>query len=156
MDGWQGVLRTIVVGRKDGIRAAIRRELNLATWLDEDATEPPPEPAAPEAEPGWALVTKVAELPAEGQLIEAFAGDQAVVLARIDGEVYAVDSVCPHAGGPLGEGELDGPRLTCPWHGWAYDVTTGTCGVDDQTRVDTFAVRIDGDDVYVSATPVAR
>lgn len=156
MDGWQGVFRTLVIGRKDGIRAAIRRELNVATWLDDDPDVAPTKTEAPAPEPGWEFVTHAADLPVEGEIVEVFAGDQAIVLVRVDGEVYAVDSVCPHAGGPLGEGELDGTRITCPWHGWSYDVTTGKCGVDPSTRVETFAVRIDGEDVFVSATPIAN
>ncbi|MEN0061811.1 MAG: Rieske (2Fe-2S) protein [Myxococcota bacterium] len=154
MDGWQGLLRTIVVGRKDGIRAAIRRELNVGTWLDETESEPPPV-EEPEAEPGWQWVAKVDDLPAEGQVAEVFAGDLAIVLVRVDGQIHAVDSVCPHAGGPLGEGDLDGTQLTCPWHGWAFDVTTGVCGVDAATRLDTFVVRVDGEDVFVAASPTS-
>ena len=149
MEGW-GLLRRVVIGRKNGIRAAIRRELNVATWLDDEpGSEEPPEPETP-SQPGWQRVASVDELPHEGELVEFFADDQAVVLVRVDGEIRAVDSVCPHAGGPLGEGELDGNKLTCPWHGWSFDVITGVCAVDDTTRLDTFAVRIDGDDVFVS------
>lgn len=147
---WQGLVRRIVVGRKDGIRAAIRRELNVATWLDEEAPVAEPPPAAEPEEPGWERVAGIDELPAEGEIIEAFAGDRAVVLVRVEGDVHAIDSVCPHAGGPLGEGELDGRQLTCPWHGWSFDVRTGICAVDATTRLETFAVRIDGDDVFVA------
>ncbi len=152
MSSWEGWVRTIVVGRRNGIRAAIRRELNVATWLDEEA-EPaaPQEPEEAEPGPGWQRVAAASELPREGEVVEAFAEDRAVVLVRVDGSFYAVDSVCPHAGGPLGEGELEGTKLTCPWHGWSYDVTTGQSAVDRATCLETFEVRIDGDDVYVAS-----
>ncbi|MEO0602896.1 MAG: Rieske (2Fe-2S) protein [Myxococcota bacterium] len=150
MAGWEGWLRSVVVGRKNGIRATLRRELNVATWLDEEPDpEPPPEPE-PTAGPAWRRVASRSELPAEGDVVEAFAEDRAVVLVRVAGEVYAIDSICPHAGGPLGEGELDGQQLTCPWHGWSFDVATGTCGVDPTMQLETFDVRVEGNDVFVA------
>jgi len=157
VDAWSGWVRNIVVGRRNGIRAALRRELNIATWLDEtpegaDAEESAPEPD----ERGWQRVASVAELPAEGGLVEVFADDRALVLARVEGEILAVDSVCPHAGGPLGEGDLDGATLICPWHGWSFDVRTGACGVDAGEHLETFAVRIEGDDVLVAPGAAPR
>lgn len=150
MDSWQGWVRNVVVGRKKGIRAAIRRELNVATWLDEEPVDEAPAAAVPELDPGWGRVAAVSELPGEGELLEVFAEDRALVLVRVDGEIHALDSVCPHAGGPLGEGEVAERRIVCPWHGWAFDVRTGTCSVDTELRLETFTVRIDGDDVLVA------
>ena len=46
-------------------------------------------------------------------------------LFNVDGGFYAINDVCGHRGGPLGEGELDGKTVICPWHGWRWDVTTG-------------------------------
>ena len=151
MDAWSGWVRRVVLGRRNGVRAAIRRELNIATWLDDQPA--PPDERRERAEPadkGWERVASVTELPGEGELFEVFADDRPLVLARVDGELHALDSVCPHAGGPLGDGELDGPKLTCPWHGWSFDVRTGECGVDAAARLDSFVVRIEGDDVLVA------
>jgi len=53
------------------------------------------------------------------------AGEQMVAIFRIEGRCYAVANACPHRGGPLGEGELKGHVVTCPWHGWTWDVRTG-------------------------------
>jgi nitrite reductase (NADH) small subunit/3-phenylpropionate/trans-cinnamate dioxygenase ferredoxin subunit len=84
-----------------------------------------------------------------GKTVE-IAGKQ-IALFNSGGNFYAIDNTCLHRGGPLGEGELDGTLVTCPWHGWEYDITTG-CNVDDQTKkVACFPVRIDGDDVLVEA-----
>jgi nitrite reductase/ring-hydroxylating ferredoxin subunit len=44
-----------------------------------------------------------------------------VAIANVDGKLYAINNVCLHRGGPLGEGELAGKIVTCPWHGWTYD-----------------------------------
>ena len=48
-----------------------------------------------------------------------------VAVFNLDGSFYAINDTCGHRGGPLGEGELDGKTVVCPWHGWRYDVTTG-------------------------------
>ena len=72
-----------------------------------------------------------------------------VALFNVGGKFYAIDNVCLHRGGPLGEGELDGTTVTCPWHGWEYDITTG-CNLDDQSKkVTSFNVRIEGDDILI-------
>ena len=44
-----------------------------------------------------------------------------------NGRFYAIDNTCTHEGGPLGEGELDDCIVTCPWHGWQFNVKTGAC-----------------------------
>ena len=54
-------------------------------------------------------------------------GERGVALFHVNGEILALDNTCPHAGGPLGEGTLDGERVTCPWHGWEFNVRTGQC-----------------------------
>ncbi|MBX2798122.1 MAG: Rieske (2Fe-2S) protein [Myxococcales bacterium] len=84
-----------------------------------------------------------------GDVLEVFADERALVLADVGGVVHAVDSLCPHAGGPLGDGQLEGPTLTCPWHGWAFDVRSGSCEVSDDVRLRTFPVRIDAGAVWV-------
>jgi nitrite reductase/ring-hydroxylating ferredoxin subunit len=49
----------------------------------------------------------------------------ALALFKVEGRCYALANACPHRGGPLGEGELHGHVVTCPWHGWTWDVRTG-------------------------------
>lgn len=72
----------------------------------------------------WIRVAKVADIP-PGTGTEAVAGDRIVALFNVDGEFFALDGVCPHQGGPLGKGDLQGCIVTCPWHGWQFDVTSG-------------------------------
>src|SRR5262245_3340806 len=50
-----------------------------------------------------------------------------VALFNVDGKFHAIENVCPHMGGPLGWWELDDCVLTCPWHGWQFDVKNGAC-----------------------------
>lgn len=72
-----------------------------------------------------------------------------VALYHTEDGFHAIDGICAHAGGPLGQGVLNRCIVTCPWHGWQYDVTTGRHCLTDSIRQQSFAVKIDGDDVYV-------
>lgn len=83
----------------------------------------------------------------EGRCFEV--GDQQVAIFNVEGTYYALDNVCPHQGGPLGEGELDGKMVTCPWHAWDFDVTTGENSEDPDEKQTVFTVKVDGDDVLV-------
>ena len=74
--------------------------------------------------PDWIDVADVAECP-PGASIERVVGGAMVAIANVDGTLHAIDGLCPHQGGPLGTGVLCGTVLTCPWHGWQFDVTTG-------------------------------
>jgi nitrite reductase (NADH) small subunit/3-phenylpropionate/trans-cinnamate dioxygenase ferredoxin subunit len=75
---------------------------------------------------------------------------RAVALCNVEGTFHAIDNACPHRGGPLGEGELDGTVVTCPWHGWRWDVTTGASLTNPALRVGRLPVTVQGDDVVVS------
>ena len=74
-----------------------------------------------------------------------------VALFNVEGRFFAISNVCLHRGGPVGEGELDGPIVTCPMHGWEYDVRTGANTINPAARLSTYEVRIEGDDVLVGA-----
>ena len=62
---------------------------------------------------------------APGAAIELVVEDRIVALFSVEGTVYALDGICPHQGGPLGLGQLEGCIVTCPWHGWQFDVRSG-------------------------------
>ncbi len=72
-----------------------------------------------------------------------------VALANVDGKFFAINNICLHRGGPLGQGELDGKVVTCPWHGWQYDVTTGKVTANPAVGVETYAIELRGDDLFV-------
>jgi nitrite reductase/ring-hydroxylating ferredoxin subunit len=69
------------------------------------------------------------------------AGDRIVALANVAGSFHAIDGLCPHQGGPLGTGMLCNGVLTCPWHGWQFDVTTGRHLSSATVRQTVFDVR---------------
>ena len=69
-------------------------------------------------------VAKLDDFPA-GSCREVEFDGRVVALFNVCGQIHAIDGICAHAGGPLGEGELNGSVVTCPWHGWQFDVTNG-------------------------------
>lgn len=74
---------------------------------------------------------------------------QDLVLCRVDDQVYALDGVCPHVGGPLGQGTLHGRMLVCPWHAWEFDCATGQHDRTAACRLTTYAVSLVDGDVLV-------
>lgn len=77
------------------------------------------------------------------------AKEKEIALFNVGGVFYAMDNVCPHRGGPLGEGTLDGTIVTCPWHGWSFDVTTGHSPSVPSAKGACFKVVTQGDDILV-------
>ena len=98
--------------------------------------------------PRYVKVAKVEEMP-PGTTREFQADGKVIALFNVDGKFYATDNVCLHRGGPLGQGPLEGEIVTCPWHGWQYNVTTGEAVFNDQIKVQTFEVKVEGDDIVV-------
>ncbi|QDT63684.1 Rieske (2Fe-2S) protein [Calycomorphotria hydatis] len=90
----------------------------------------------------------VDELP-PGKSGEYVAGERVVALFNVDGEFHALDGVCPHAGGPLGKGVLTNKRVTCPWHGWQFDVTTGVSCLTENIVHERFEVEVRDGEVWV-------
>jgi nitrite reductase (NADH) small subunit len=88
------------------------------------------------------------ELP-EGSLIEVVVGNDLYALCNVAGEVRAIHGICPHHGGPLGQGALDGSMVTCPWHMWQFDSATGACAFNNELRIPTFPVRVEGGQIMV-------
>ncbi len=83
----------------------------------------------------------------EGRVVDA--AGKTLALFNVGGAYYAIDNGCPHRGGPLGEGEVDGTLVACPWHGWRWDVTSGANVNNPAVRVACFPVKVDGDQILV-------
>ena len=75
---------------------------------------------------------------------------KAIALFNVNGTVYALDNTCLHQGGPLGEGELEGETVTCPWHGWEYNVKTGAKVMNPTVKVAIYPVQVEGGDIKVA------
>lgn len=98
--------------------------------------------------PNWIKAARTADCP-PGASLEAVVGDRIVALFNVDGQLHALDGVCPHQGGPLGKGCLTGAIVTCPWHGWQFDVRTGQHQLSRTMIQPRLAVRVEGEDVLV-------
>jgi nitrite reductase (NADH) small subunit len=81
--------------------------------------------------------------------MEADAAGVSLCLANVGGELNAVDNLCPHRHGPLGQGWMEGASVVCPWHSWTFDVRTGAAEFPVHARVAVFPVRVVGEDVLV-------
>jgi NAD(P)H-dependent nitrite reductase small subunit len=75
-----------------------------------------------------------------------------VALFRLGDEFFALDNMCLHRGGPLCEGFVENNVVTCPWHGWSYEIKTGTMVQDPRVGVSKHDVRLDGDVISVRLT----
>lgn len=84
-----------------------------------------------------------------GQIREFQVDGKAIAIANVDGKFFAINSVCLHHGGPLGEGDLNGSLVTCPWHGWQYDVITGKLAQQPDSGVDCYPVELRENELYV-------
>ncbi|MGH7204719.1 MAG: Rieske (2Fe-2S) protein [Nitrospiraceae bacterium] len=93
-------------------------------------------------------VTGTADV-APGSGVVAEVNGQSIAVFNVDGTYYAIDNTCVHRGGPLGEGELEGDTVTCPWHGWQYNVKTGVSLTTPSACVKSYQVKVEGPDVKV-------
>jgi len=98
----------------------------------------------------FAKLTTVSELPPQDEAKEFELNGKSICVAHTAEGCSAMDNVCLHRGGPLGQGVVDGTKILCPWHGWAFDVNTGASVHNDGVRVAVYPLKIEGDDVLVA------
>ena len=89
------------------------------------------------------------DLPASGKVKEFFAAGRFLCVANVEGEICATDNVCPHWGGPLGQGVIENGKIVCPWHGWQWDPKTGATLRKANARLSIHKVTIESEDVFV-------
>lgn len=89
------------------------------------------------------------DLPEPGKVKELFAAGRFLCLANVEGIIYATDNVCPHWGGPLGQGKIVCGKIVCPWHGWEFDPQTGETSRKLNARLAMHKVIIEGDEVLI-------
>ena len=99
----------------------------------------------------WIRLGAASEVPdGQGRIFDA-AGNQVAVF-NVQGAFHAIDNTCLHQGGPLGEGDLDGVIVTCPWHSWGYNVTTGKTTMNEAMGVKKYPVELRGDEIFVDVS----
>lgn len=102
----------------------------------------------------WVLVGKLDDIPRLGaRVVQAEQGEIAIFRNAEDG-LFALANSCPHRGGPLSEGIVHGHRVTCPLHNWRIEMESGEVVAPDQGCVPRYAVRLEGDAIYLNLEPI--
>lgn len=92
----------------------------------------------------WQKVAKVVEL-GKNSAMEIIWGKSVIALFNQEGTIFAMDGMCSHQGGPIAQGTVDNNCVTCPWHGWQYELDTGIQTINRQPLQECFDVReVDG------------
>ena len=96
----------------------------------------------------WQAAAKASEI-AQGAGRSLEVAGQKIALFHVGGKFYALADTCPHRGGPLGDGHLEGTQVTCPWHAWQFDVTTGECQTMPGGKQPCFKTKIENGEVWI-------
>ena len=83
-------------------------------------------------------------------VMEVMVGDMPYAICNVGGKVTALRGICPHRGGPLGQGAINGTNVVCPWHAWEWNCSTGENDMDATKKVDTCEVKVEGDDILLN------
>ena len=94
-------------------------------------------------------LSTAAELPAVNTAKEFSCGNREICIANVNGTYSAMDNVCLHQGGPLGQGTIEGGKVVCPWHGWAWDPTTGAAAHNPNAKLSVYPIKIENGDVLI-------
>ena len=96
----------------------------------------------------WHSVAKTKDIEeGKAQIVEL--NNRQMALFKLQGAFCAIQNNCPHRGGPLGEGEVENGQVTCPWHGWTFDLKSGECISVPGVIQKTFPVKTEGDDILI-------
>lgn len=90
-------------------------------------------------------VAKVSDVPAGDSHCVEYDGERVAVF-NVDGRFFAISDLCPHAGGPLSEGFIENGRITCPWHGWSFDLNPENVEPPND-MICKYRVHVEGDDI---------
>ncbi|MFN8521845.1 MAG: non-heme iron oxygenase ferredoxin subunit [Chloroflexota bacterium] len=102
--------------------------------------------------PGFVTVAQTSEIP-PGTMKEVDLDGESVVVVNVAGQYYAIEGVCTHQGGPLGEGQLKDCVVTCPWHSAAFDVRSGDAvHLPATDALAPYRVRVSGTEIQIAAT----
>jgi nitrite reductase (NADH) small subunit len=89
------------------------------------------------------------DLPPNNEAREFPCGNRTICVANVNGEFLAMDNVCLHRGGPLGQGVIENGKVICPWHGWAWDPRTGQAVHDANARLTVYGLKIENGEALI-------
>ncbi len=93
------------------------------------------------------------EAPLVGDVREVDIMGRTLCFANVEGDLHALDNLCPHRDGPLGQGWIEGQTVVCPWHAWAFDCRTGVAEAPERGQVKVYPVRIEEGSILVDLSP---
>ena len=96
----------------------------------------------------WTKLATIREVPKDS-VIEVEHKGELYAICNAGGEIRALSGVCPHEGGPLGQGHIVEGMLVCPWHLWEFDSGSGTCLVDESMGIPTYPVKVEDGGILV-------
>lgn len=99
--------------------------------------------------PQFVPLCRLDETPQDGEVCEMEAAGRVFCVARVHGELVVMDNVCPHRGGPIGQGIVENDCIVCPWHAWAFHAKTGCASHKPSVRAHLFPMRIENGVVLV-------
>ena len=99
--------------------------------------------------PNFAKLATQSELPAANEAKEFCCGNKEICVANVNGIYSALDNICLHRGGPLGQGMIEKGKVVCPWHGWEWDPTTGQATHDARAKLAVYPLKIENCDVLI-------
>lgn len=94
-------------------------------------------------------LTTQSELPPTDEVKEFPCGGKTICVANVNGSYSAMDNVCLHRGGPLGQGTIEQGKVVCPWHGWEWDPKTGQAVNTPNARIAVYPLKIENGDVLI-------
>jgi len=100
--------------------------------------------------PNFIKLTTQSELPAADEAKEFPCGDKTICIANVNGTFTAMDNVCLHQGGPLGEGTIENGKVVCPWHGYEFSIRSGFHQGNSRVRLRKAELTIRDGEIYVS------
>ena len=89
------------------------------------------------------------DLPKKNEAKEFPCGDKIICVANVNGTITAMDNVCLHRGGPLGQGVIEKGKVVCPWHGWAWDPATGQAAHNPNAKIAVYPLKIESGEVMI-------
>jgi nitrite reductase (NADH) small subunit len=99
--------------------------------------------------PTFTKLTVQSELPPTDEAKEFPCGAKTICVANVNGDYSAMDNVCLHRGGPLGQGMIELGKVVCPWHGWVWDPKTGAADQNSSVKVAVYPLKIENGDVLI-------
>jgi nitrite reductase (NADH) small subunit len=94
-------------------------------------------------------LTAESNLPARNEAKEFSCGGREICVANVSGTYSAMDNICLHRGGPLGQGTIENGKVICPWHAWAWDPSTGEAAHNASAKIPVYSLNIENGDVLI-------